>query len=159
MAVNDDIRRCLIECDVAGMRKLWGQVAPHLSQPASDHEALIALHHARTQAESVPIKLRLWSHRWLTERHFPSGLPDELRPRGEQVHPVVVEAVGICVKARSPERAPAAEFVREAMSGAVLEMYADKVRDPVRVKARMMECRARALESIYGRISERFARR
>ncbi len=141
----DAFRRCLENCDALGLMTLWRHIAPHLPQPANAAEALVTLHHARTQAGSVALDKRRYSHHWLTERGYPSALPDDLRPKPERVEPRVVDAVGVAVKAGSPERKALAKEIERAMSGAVLEMYADGVTEPGRVKARMMEARARTL--------------
>lgn len=142
-----EFRRCLTDLDVAQARRLWAHVNPHLPQPRSDGETLIMLHHARTQAKSVAFKLRAYSHAWLVERSLPSGLPDELRPPAERIYPRVVEAVGIAVVAGSPERTEHARAVRSAMENAVLESYADGVRDPAIIKARMGEARRLSIRS------------
>lgn len=139
------MQRCLIECDVAGAMRLWAHVSPNMPQPKTDADALIVLHHARTQARSVPFKLRAYSHAWLCERGLPSGLPDELRPKAERVYPRVAEAVGVSVKALSEASIPIAKAIEQAMSEAVAEAYADGKRDPGFVKARMQEARSRVM--------------
>lgn len=63
-----EFRRCLEQLDVPGIRKLWAHVSPHLAQPKTDLEALTTLHIARTQAESLPLRLRQYSYKWLRER-------------------------------------------------------------------------------------------
>jgi hypothetical protein len=141
----NEFNRCLVELDVAAIRRLWAATSPGAHQPQSDLEALIALHHARTQAESVPFNLRAYSHRWLCERDLPSGLPDELKPRAERVYPKIVEAVGVSVKAMSEASIPLAKAIERAMSDAVEEAYADGNRNSDFVKARMQEARARVL--------------
>lgn len=75
-------RRCLIDLDVAGVARIWAEVAPHLPQPETPAGALVALHMARTGAASVPLKLRRYSDRWLRERGIGSLLPEPLRPKG-----------------------------------------------------------------------------
>lgn len=141
----DDFRRCLIECDVAGIRKLWAHVAPHLDQP-SDGDALVSIHHARTGARSVPFSLRAYSHRWLVERGYPSGLPDELKPRAQRIYPVVQECVGI----GALNKGPITHLTQRAMQDAVLEAYADRRTEPAFVKARMQEARARTIKQLIG---------
>jgi hypothetical protein len=59
------------------------------------------------KAETVSFKARAWSHRWLTERALPSGLPDRLKPSAERVYSRVVEGVGISVNCRNPVLKPA----------------------------------------------------
>lgn len=77
-----EFRRCLVDLDVKGIVALWRCVSPHLPQPANDDEALICLHMARTGAESVPVRARQYSDRWLRERGIGSLLPEVLRPKG-----------------------------------------------------------------------------
>ncbi len=76
-----EFRRCLIDLDVNGIRKLWAEVSPYLPQPQNTKEALFSLHMARTEAQSVPLGLRQYSHRWLRERGFGSMLPEALWPK------------------------------------------------------------------------------
>lgn len=140
------MRQCLEDCDVARLRRLWGEVCPHLPLPTTDEAMLVALHIARTQAASIKFSLRAYSHRWLTERALPSGLPDWLKPRAERMYPVIADAVGISVNT-SPRRRELGNAVRTAMSDAVMEAYADGRRDPTFVKDRMMEARERVLRS------------
>jgi len=141
-----EFRRCLVDCDTVGIRKLWAHVSPHLPQPQDDDQALVTIHHARTQAQSLPLKLRAYSHRWLTERSLPSGLPDELKPSAERLYPRIVSAVGIAVK---PFRQSAdhAKALQGAMSDAVADAYADGRQEPEFVKARMREARDKFLRS------------
>jgi len=145
MRYSDEFRRCLEQQDVAGVRALWAQIAPGLPQPANDAEALATIHSARTQARSIVFKYRAYSHRWLTERGLPSGLPDYMRPRAERMYPRIVEAVGIAVKT-PPHRRELGNAIREAMGAAVMECYADGKTDPVFMRARMQQARTRILK-------------
>ena len=102
-----DFLRCLEEVDVAGVRRLWQHVSPHLPQPKDDAEALATIHVARTQSEAIGFRLRAYSHRWLIDRNLPSMLPDIMGPKAERTYPRVVEAVGISVTAVDPAFLPA----------------------------------------------------
>jgi hypothetical protein len=144
------MRECLEACDVARLRALWAEMSPRLPQPKDDAEALICLHHARTQAKSVRFRLRAYSHRWLVERGYPSGLPDRLKPRAEQMAPKIVEAVAIVSLAGSSLTAPIAGLVRDAMSDAVAECYADGRTDPETVRSRILEARAKSVHQLIG---------
>jgi len=93
----DAFRRCLIELDVVGICDLWFRHAPHLPQPKNNEEALITLHYARTEAWSIPVRLRCYSHAWLTERGLPSALPDWLRPKVRRLYPHKVDAAWLRV--------------------------------------------------------------
>ena len=139
----DAFRRCLIELDVVGVCDLWFHVCPHLPQPKNNEEVLVTIHSARTTAQTVPLKLRCYSHAWLTERGLPSGLPDWWRPKAARLYPHQVTAVGVSVKALSEANAPLARAIEKAMSDAVQECYADGVTDPDIVKSRMDAARQR----------------
>lgn len=145
MKHSAEMRRCLVDFDVEAAMRLWKHISPNMPQPKNVAEGLIVLHHARTQSESIPLKLRAYSHRWLCDHGIPSGLPDRLRPSAERIYPRVVEAVGVSVQALSEASIPLAKAMERAMSDAVAEAYADGKRDPGFVKARMAEARARVL--------------
>lgn len=132
------------------LRRISEKAEPHLPR-LTDDQAEVVMHDARTRAESVPLKKRLWSHRWLSERGHQSGLPDRLRPSAEQVCPQIVAAVGISIKTTSAIIAPAAEAIRSEMEMAVKEADADgRLEDSAFVRARILEARARALRSYLG---------
>lgn len=109
------------------------------------------MHRARTEAESVSLKARAYSHRWLVERNLPSGLPDELKPKAERLYPVPAQAVGISVNFRSEWMRPAAVKVRGAMETAVGEAFADGRRDTAFVSARMAEAKDKTIKALFGR--------
>lgn len=138
--MNAEFRSILIEADAAKARAAWSTIAPHLPQPATDADALVSLHMARTQTQVVPPRLRYYSHRWLTERGLPSQLPDHMRAPAERMYPRKVDAVGVAVRSAVP-------VVRDAITGAmnyaVEDCYANGDRDPLIVKPQMMEARAR----------------
>lgn len=140
-----ELRRCLLEVDVDGIVKLWRHVAPHLPQPTNSFEATAAIHMARVQMESMPLKSRYYSHCWLRDAALPSQLPDALKPSAERMFPVGARAVAIAVK----NVTPLALGVRGVMEDAVRETYADgHERQPLIVKARMLEMRGRFLRRL-----------
>lgn len=145
-----EFRRCMVDLDIAAMRRLWQHVSPHLPQPKTDEQTLAALHLARTQARSMPLKLRAYSHRWLTERGFPSQLPDRLRSKAERLYPVVSDAVGISINARSELIKPIVPLLRGAMENAVLESYADGQKDPSIIRVRMNEAKSTTVRKLLG---------
>lgn len=145
-----EIRNLLEAGDVEGLRAFWRKAAPHLPQPESREQAEIVMHRARTEAASVSLRARAWSHRWLCDRGIPSGLPDDLKPKAERIYPRIVTAVGISVKAQSRHLKPIAAIVERAMADAVEDAYADGRTDPEFVKARMTEARERAWRSVMG---------
>lgn len=141
-------RQCLEEGDYSVLDSLWRHHFPHLEQAKNDFERKVVLHRARTEAQFLPLEKRLYSHSWLRERGVPSALPYELRPPGERDKPIIASAVGIIVRARSPEREELAAAVEKAMSDAVLECYADGRTDARYVSTRMWEARDRLLKKL-----------
>lgn len=139
--------------DLDGVRAYWRENAPHLPQPKTPVEAEIALHRARTEAESVTIRKRAYSHAWLCERGLPSGLPDHLKPSAERLYPVTVSAVGISVGTSNPMLAPAYAEIQRSMEMAVEDAYADGRQDPEFVSLRMKEARARTERALFGRFA------
>jgi hypothetical protein len=146
-------RRCLLEVDVAGMRRLWAHVAPHLPQMATDAETLHAIHRARTQAESMPLRARAWSHRWLLDHGHESGLPDHLKPNAERIYPRIAEAVGLSVNFTAPFLRPVADEVRGAMETVVLDEYNGAVVNVERLKRGMQAAREKTMRQLVGRLS------
>jgi hypothetical protein len=145
MSIATAVRRCLVDLDVPGIRALWAKISPHLPQPKSDADTLAALHAARTASESVPLRMRAYSHRWLTERQLPSQLPDRLKPSAEQICPRVAMSVGIAVGSPIPV---VRDGIRGAMEYAVHDCYANGDTDPAIVKPQMMEARRRERKAL-----------
>lgn len=143
-------REALEAGDVAAVRRLHGIVMPHLPAPKSDVEAEITMHMARTAMAAITPKARYWSHAWLTERAYPSQLPDRLRPSAERMFPRIVEGVGISVNFSSSLLKPAAKLIQKAMGDAVEDAYANGDRDPILIKARMAEARAKESKALFG---------
>jgi hypothetical protein len=151
--MSNQLTRSLETLDVQAARGAWGAMFPHLSPPQSDDDMLTMLHMARTQSEQIAFKLRAYSHRWLTERGYPSQLPDHLKPSAERLYPKVAHAVGISYNFRDETLKPAADMIRGAMEGAVMDADADgKLTDSPFVKARMYEARDKERRALFGRI-------
>jgi hypothetical protein len=147
------LTRCLETLDVSAARKVWGALSPHIPAPAKDADMLTMLHMARTQSDAIGFKLRAYSHRWLTERGYPSQLPDHLKPSAERLYPKVAHAVGISYNFRDEALKPAADMIRGAMEGAVMDADADgRLTDSPFVKARMYEARDKERRALFGRI-------
>ena len=146
---STELRRYLEAGDVSGVRHLWQHEFPHLPQPQDDEEALVVLHMARTLSDSMTLKLKAYSHRWLLDHGFPSQLPDELKPLAERIYPKVVTAVGLSVNTESELLKPVMAEVQKAMEGAVLEAYGDgKEGDIPHIRKRMKEARERAVKAL-----------
>lgn len=139
--IGGAFREALADGDVERCRCLWGAVYPYLPQPRDRAEAEVAMHQARTAADSLPLAKRLYSHAWLTERAMRSELPRNLRP------PRIVPAVGISVNTLSHDAdlIERAATIERAMSQAAGEAMTDGVTDPEIVSAQMWAARARVL--------------
>jgi hypothetical protein len=111
----------------------------------SEAQTLAAIHIARTEAESMPLAARAYSHRWLLERGYTSRLPDRLKPSAERLYPEVVGAVGISANSK---HLAIKTGVQNVMEYAVNDCYANGDTDPVIVKPRMMEARAKELRGL-----------
>lgn len=105
-----EFRRCLVQLDVTGIRKLHAHVSPHLPQPQNDDDALHTLHLARTKCGTLPANLRRYSQDWLDERERQK----------------VANAVGVAIKA-PPHRMQRALDMRGDMLNAVDVAYRDGV--------------------------------
>ena len=141
--LHEHFREALEKLDLPLIRKLAAHVMPHLPQAASDEEALVSAHIARTAMRSIGFRLRAYSHAWLVERSLPSQLPDRLRPRAERMFPQLVAAVGIAVQ----NTTPVALAIRRAMEEAVLDAG---VADPPLTKRAIMSARAKARRRLLG---------
>jgi hypothetical protein len=147
----DALRRALEDGDHMAMWRIMAGAFPGAELPKSADAAEIILHRIRVETESVPLKARAWSHRWLTERGLPSGLPDRLKPAAERMYPRVAQMVGISVNPRSEYMRPAAPLIRRAMEEAVLELHGDGVdlSAPI-VGQRMKEAARGEMRRLFG---------
>ncbi len=137
--MNEAFRRALIDLDIEALRAHWSSVAPHLP-PATERDALICAHMARTEARTIPPRQRYHSHHWCLDHGYPSQLPDRLRAPAERMYPRKVDAVGVAVRSQFPE---VRDAITGAMSDAVADCYANGDRDPLIVKPQMLAARAR----------------
>lgn len=156
MAGSNEFLLLLEKQDIRGLRRAWAKASPHLPQPKSKEEAEIVMHHARTLSNSLSLKHRAYSHKWLLERTLPSGLPEELRPSAERMYPVVVEGVGITLDFKNKYMKPAVPIVRGAMETKVLEIYGDvrpgQFPDAAVVKTEMNIAREKAMNQLFGKL-------
>ena len=135
-----------MELDASGAMAFWRKARPHLPQPKTEHQALVALHMARTESQAIPRDKRFWSHRWLTDNGYPSKLPDHMRPAAERKYPRKVEGVGIAIgltRMPVPGLQTLGRAVRAAMGDAVEDCFAMGDREKHVVWPRMMEARAK----------------
>ncbi len=134
----------LMAGDAARCRVLWGMVAKHLPQPQSLDEARVIMHRARTEARNIPLSKRVFSHEWLIERKYRSGLPDELKPKRDQVVPVLLSAVGVSVNtfSRSIDRKEECAEIEHVMGQAGGEMIDAGIFDKARTQKRMWDAKA-----------------
>lgn len=152
MALAEEFSQALERGDVSYLRRFWAEKSPGMPQPESTADAETIMHRARTETSSISQRSRFYSHRWLTERGFPSGLPDELKPSAERMFPVKADSVGLSMNVKNPVFAPAAVVVQDAVNYKILEMYADGDKDPKIVHPEMMRVRTNTWKKLVGRI-------
>lgn len=147
---SDLFRRCLESCDIEGVRKLWAHVAPHLPQPNGDYQVQVMIHSARTQAASMPLRLRAYSHQWLLANGLPSQLPNDLKPKAEQMDFKFSFGVGIGMKMATtdPQKRAVGQLIQRAMGEAVEEAFADRRTETVFLRQRMVEAKERTIRSL-----------
>ena len=129
-------RQCLIDLDVARVRKLWAYVAPNLPQPKTDAECLETMHRARIQMTTLPQKMRDYSEAWIKEH---TTARDAF-------------AVGISVmsvNSTDPYKRRRGVYVQQEMAYAVEQSLAygiglEDPKDAAEVKRRMMVARSKA---------------
>lgn len=150
---HTDLMRLYLETqDVAGLRKLWAHMAPHLPQPKSDYEVQVMMHSARTQSVSLAFKARAYSHRWLLANGLPSGLPNALQPRAEQADFKFAFGVGIAMKVASsdPAKKALAHSIQTAMGRAIEDAFAEKKTGMSFLRRQMADARDRAIRTFGG---------
>jgi hypothetical protein len=153
--VASTFRQCMEEMDAERLEAAWRHIFPHIPVPRSFTQTVIVLHTARTMTENLPLKMRAYSHRWLTDNGYPSHLPDHLKPSAERLFPKISSAVGLSVNTQNEILKPAMPIIRNAMEDAVNEAYADGKKDDTdHIKARIKEARDKAKKQIGLRLSQ-----
>jgi hypothetical protein len=112
MRHQQEVLRCLIALDVAGIRRVWKNIAPHLDQPESDWDALRTMHEARIRMARISPQQKRYSEHWLRD------LENKTK---------IAAAVGIAVKALGGDNVERANQVQAAMSEAVIVAVRDGV--------------------------------
>lgn len=151
MGAQQEFVRLLEAGNVDGIRSAWYRLFPNMPQPETREEAEVGMHLARTQSTAMLNSVRFYSHAWLVERGLPSLLPDDLKPQAEQMHPRIVDLVGVAVMASSEFMKPVAKEVEKAMATAAAEAQHDGVTDSSVIKAVMGEAKDRTLRQMLGR--------
>lgn len=132
-----EYRRCLLTGDVVGLMRIWQHTDPHLAslEPA---DAVIALHMARIEAQSIPAGLQAYSTAFLEERGYRKV--DGVWIHGQPKPAEVVEAAGIASKSSDPR---VAQRIVTAMGDAYLDALAAGIREPDAQRERMLKARSR----------------
>jgi hypothetical protein len=144
------MKQCLEEMDVEGIRSLWHLIAPNMPQPKNNLEAMATMHMARTNMQILTQRQRYYSHRWLLDHNMISLLPDAEKPSAERMYPQVVSSVGISVNTGSELAKPIIPHIQSAMENAVLEAYADGMKDDIpHIRKRMSEARKTVVRRLF----------
>ena len=133
-------RRCLVEADVPGIMKLWVHVAPHLANQ-SPRDALLALHIARCDAKTIPVRLKEWSRAFLADQGIQKI--DGVWVAGLPKPTLVAEAVGISSRTISNRVLPFNRKVMVSMEDALLNTRAKGITEAPMQKEAMLKARAR----------------
>lgn len=139
-----EFRQILIDLDVGGARRYSAVHETHWPALGGDDDVLATMHVARTAAQTIPPRLRFYSHRWLCDHGLPSQLPDRLKPSADRMYPRVVRAVGVAVGSRYPEVKAAITW---AMNYAVLDCFANGD-DDLTTSMQMHAARARERKAL-----------
>lgn len=127
----EEVRRCLDELDVPGMRRCWSAVVPFGPPPARDHDVLVVMHAARLEMKHLSRRARAYSQAWIDENH-----------------PIrVAAAVGVSVRAMGNRQTERSMNREGAMTHAVelaVRDGVDLLAEAPEVTRRMMAARARA---------------
>jgi hypothetical protein len=151
---HEEFHAALEAGDALLLQKMWKEFMPHLPQPNAAG-AEVSMHMARTSTETISLKARAYSHRWLLERSYPSQLPDRLKPSAERLYPRIVEAVGLSVNSKNEYFKPAMDEVRKSMELVVEDCYANGDTAPEIVRPQMMDAYHKTMKSLFGkRISQ-----
>ena len=137
MTHQSEVHRRLATADVTGLLRAWAVSHPHLTG-LSLPEALIALHMARVEAKSMPLRLKRYSAAFLRERGY-------RRIDGRWIAGVpslagIIEAAGIASRSADPR--VSTRIVR-AMGDAYLDALAAGIDEPPMQRERMLKARAR----------------
>lgn len=132
-----EIRRCLVEMDVAGLMKIWRHVAPHLADQ-TPAQTLISAHMARVEMKFISLKLKTYSKDWLAERGI--AKVDGVWVDGLSPQPVIASAVGIASKSKYPG---VSKRIVRAMSDALNNGRAKGVVEPEMQRELMLKARAK----------------
>lgn len=149
--MSAEFAQLLAEGNIDAVVGAWAKLFPGAELPADRRQGEVAMHYARTLASAVPLDKRAWSHRWLVDHGWPSGLPDELKPRAERLYPKAAEAVAVASARRQPYTAPVRAVMEEQIKDAYATRRILRLAAPERaaiVKGRMLEARAKERKAL-----------
>lgn len=132
-----ELRRCLIQLDVHGMKKLWQHCNPHLPRQTTI-DALCSMHMARVQMRTIPRKLKNYSRDWLRDQNI--FLIDGKWSVRDPALKIYSEGVGIASTSSVPGLS---KKIVNAMSEALLNGMAKGIMDPPHQKELMLKARAK----------------
>lgn len=142
MDLTSEMRRCLLEMDVAGMMKVHARLNPHL-EATTAADALVSMHVARCEMKTAPGKAKAYSKAWLAERGFE-------KHNGRWTHgparpDLVASAVGIASKSNTPG---VARKVMVAMNDALLNAMAKGINEPEMQREVMQKARMKVRQKL-----------
>jgi len=137
-----EFRRCLLQCDVAGLMAVHKHIAPWDDKLTPEH-ALISLHMARVEVQNFPFKVRNYSRQWLLDHGY-EKVNGQWRRTEAKERQAFVEAVGIASGAFPGNlKGPFNYLVERVQSDAVLNALAKGHHEPQMHSEVMAKARAR----------------
>lgn len=149
--LHEQFRQALEAGDLDTLCAIWTEAMPHLPQTPRERVEIV-MHRARTETETLPLRARAYSHRWLTERGHPSALPDRLRASAERLYPKPVEGVGFSQKISFAPLRGAGSLIERAVHNAIEDVYANEGPHPdvCLVKRQMAEAKTDEVKRLFG---------
>lgn len=134
---EEEFHRCLIQADVVGMMRVWKETSPHLTQ-LTEADTLLALHMARVEAKSIPIRLKRYSIKLLEEhgieRHRGKW------SKGPSKKSIISESVGIGSMSLGP-RTQWNDSIVSIMTEGLYKAKGKGIVDPIDQRKFMLDAR------------------
>lgn len=135
-SISPAVRRCLLELDAEGLRRLHRAEGKPEMSPADLH---ITMHIARCEARSMPRRAKDYSKAWLAD-HGWQKIDGHWSP-GHPKPAVIAEAVGIMSTTLGGQVLPFNKLVMRGMEDALLNMRAKGVNEAPMQREAMLKAR------------------
>ena len=133
--------RCLMEGDLRGIMALHRHIAPFAAE-MTPADALVSLHIARMEANSIPEQAKRWSRAWLLDNGY-ERRDGRWQRTDTKERTVFAEAVGISSSSPGGHKTPLNYRIQAAMEDSLLNSLAKGIFEPQKQKEGMMKARAK----------------